>query len=158
MHAKDEHCAALLMECNLEDQTWGTNEYSQVKSHLYLLSCALNSYTQVLMNGNSTTSRVAVRIFSFVNLTVVYLHCQVQLCIEMGSNTCTAVSTSCFGNNALSFTAMELISHLTWMSLLAVMVVSHKTRMIVSPCRTVYKELLGQQRQLEELLGHLGLY
>lgn len=110
------------------------------------------------MNGNSTTSRVAVRIFSFVNLTVVYLHCQVQLCIEMGSNTCTAVSTSCFGNNALSFTATELITHLTWMSLLAVMVVSHKTRMIVSPCRTVYKELLGQQRQLEELLGHLGLY
>uniref|UniRef100_A0A3B3E2L8 ZP domain-containing protein n=2 Tax=Oryzias melastigma TaxID=30732 RepID=A0A3B3E2L8_ORYME len=53
-------------------------------------SCALNSYTQVLTNGNSTSSRVSVRIFSFVNLTVVYLHCQVQLCIERGSDTCTA--------------------------------------------------------------------
>ncbi|RVE63466.1 hypothetical protein OJAV_G00136470 [Oryzias javanicus] len=53
-------------------------------------SCALNSYTQVLTNGNSATSRVSVRIFSFVNLTAVYLHCQVQLCIETGSDTCTA--------------------------------------------------------------------
>uniref|UniRef100_A0A3P9JSZ6 ZP domain-containing protein n=1 Tax=Oryzias latipes TaxID=8090 RepID=A0A3P9JSZ6_ORYLA len=85
------------------NKCWATSTQDpEVKSHLYLLSCALNSYTQVLMNGNSTTSRVAVRIFSFVNLTVVYLHCQVQLCIEMGSNTCTAVSTSCFGNDALT--------------------------------------------------------
>ncbi|XP_023818675.1 uromodulin-like 1 [Oryzias latipes] len=75
------------------NKCWATSTQDPEGGHSYTFlenSCALNSYTQVLMNGNSTTSRVAVRIFSFVNLTVVYLHCQVQLCIEMGSNTCTA--------------------------------------------------------------------
>ncbi|MEQ2210030.1 hypothetical protein XENOCAPTIV_007446 [Xenoophorus captivus] len=40
------------------------------------------------MNGNFTTSRVSVQIFSFVNLNIIYLHCQVQICVQIGSNTC----------------------------------------------------------------------
>ncbi|XP_008285511.1 uromodulin-like 1 [Stegastes partitus] len=51
-------------------------------------SCSLNSYTKVLMNGNSSTSRVSVQIFSIVKLNVIYLHCQVQICIQIGSDTC----------------------------------------------------------------------
>ncbi|XP_061819050.1 uromodulin-like 1 [Nerophis lumbriciformis] len=50
--------------------------------------CALNQYTNVLMNGNSSTSRVSVKIFSFVNVNLIYLHCHVQICIHIGSDTC----------------------------------------------------------------------
>ncbi|KAM8834561.1 uromodulin-like 1 [Synchiropus picturatus] len=50
--------------------------------------CSLNSYTKVLMNGNSSTSSVSVQIFSFVNAKMIYLHCQVQICVQMGSDTC----------------------------------------------------------------------
>lgn len=46
------------------------------------------------MNGNSSTSQVSVQIFSFVNLNVIYLHCQVHICVEIGSDTCVPVSTS----------------------------------------------------------------
>ncbi|XP_061752413.1 LOW QUALITY PROTEIN: uromodulin-like 1 [Nerophis ophidion] len=50
--------------------------------------CALNAYTNVLMNGNSSTSLVSVKIFSFVNVNLIYLHCHVQICIHIGSDTC----------------------------------------------------------------------
>ncbi|XP_074467490.1 uromodulin-like 1 isoform X2 [Sebastes fasciatus] len=68
-------------------------------------SCPLNTYTQVLMNGNSSTSRLSVQIFSFVNLDVIYLHCRVQICVQIGSDTCvpdclqrTARSTKTIGS------------------------------------------------------------
>ncbi|XP_070773809.1 uromodulin-like 1 [Enoplosus armatus] len=51
-------------------------------------SCPLSMYTKVLMNGNSSTSRVSVQIFSVVNLNVLYLHCQVHICVQVGSGTC----------------------------------------------------------------------
>nr|XP_061801584.1 uromodulin-like 1 [Nerophis lumbriciformis] len=50
--------------------------------------CALNMYTVVLMNGNSSTSRVSVQIFSFVDVNLIYLHCHVQICMQIGSDTC----------------------------------------------------------------------
>ncbi|XP_053187108.1 uromodulin-like 1 [Scomber japonicus] len=50
--------------------------------------CSLNTYTQVLMNGNSSTSRVSVQIFSVVNHNMIYLHCQVQICVQIGSASC----------------------------------------------------------------------
>uniref|UniRef100_A0A3Q3IJA1 ZP domain-containing protein n=2 Tax=Monopterus albus TaxID=43700 RepID=A0A3Q3IJA1_MONAL len=51
-------------------------------------SCPLNSYTEVLMNGNSSKSRVSVQIFAFVNLDMIYVHCQVHICLESGLDTC----------------------------------------------------------------------
>ncbi|CAB1352535.1 unnamed protein product [Coregonus sp. 'balchen'] len=52
-------------------------------------SCPLpNTYTTVVENGNSSKSRLSLRIFSYVNLNVIYLHCQIQICIETGSATC----------------------------------------------------------------------
>ncbi|KAG7516197.1 uromodulin-like 1 [Solea senegalensis] len=50
--------------------------------------CPLNSFTKVLSNGNSSTSRVSVQIFSIVDLNVIYLHCQVHICVQIGSDTC----------------------------------------------------------------------
>lgn len=52
----------------------------------------MNAYTRVLTNGNSSTSRVSVQIFSFVDLSVIYLHCQVQICVQVGSDSCVPVS------------------------------------------------------------------
>ncbi|CAL8277913.1 unnamed protein product [Arctogadus glacialis] len=59
-------------------------------SYIFLDSgCPLpDSYTAIISNGNSSSSSLSVRIFSFVELDVVYLHCQVQICVEMGSVTC----------------------------------------------------------------------
>lgn len=61
---------------------------------LCLHSCSLNTYTKVLTNGNSSTSRVSVQIFSIVNMNVIYLHCQVQICAQIGSDSCVPVGIS----------------------------------------------------------------
>nr|XP_040038683.1 uromodulin-like 1 isoform X2 [Gasterosteus aculeatus aculeatus] len=76
-------------------------------------SCSRNNYTMVLMNGNSTTSRVSVQIFSVVNVNVIYVHCLVQVCVEIGSDTCvpdclqrTARSSKTIGNTVTSSRAL----------------------------------------------------
>ncbi|KAL6472103.1 hypothetical protein MHYP_G00182910 [Metynnis hypsauchen] len=52
-------------------------------------SCPLpNTYTSVIQNGNSTRALLAVNVFSLANLDVIYLHCQIQICIETASATC----------------------------------------------------------------------
>ncbi|XP_054899903.1 uromodulin-like 1 [Poeciliopsis prolifica] len=73
------------------NKCWATPTQSPAdpNSHTFLEnSCPLNVYTKVLTNGNSTTSRVSVQIFSFVNLNVIYLHCKVQICVQVGSDAC----------------------------------------------------------------------
>ncbi|XP_038154847.1 uromodulin-like 1 isoform X1 [Cyprinodon tularosa] len=73
------------------NECWATPTKNPADSSSYTFlrnSCPLNSYTEVLMNGNSTSSRLSVQIFSFVDLNVIYLHCQVQICVQIGSDTC----------------------------------------------------------------------
>ncbi|XP_061595220.1 uromodulin-like 1 [Cololabis saira] len=73
------------------NKCWATPTQNPADPFTYTFlenSCPLNIFTQVLMNGNSTTSRVSVQIFSFISLNVIYLHCQVQICVEIGSDTC----------------------------------------------------------------------
>uniref|UniRef100_UPI003AABF7DC uromodulin-like 1 n=1 Tax=Centroberyx gerrardi TaxID=166262 RepID=UPI003AABF7DC len=74
------------------NKCWATPSINPTASDSYTFleySCPLpNTHTTVLQNGNSSTSRLSVRIFSFVNLDVIYLHCQVQICVQMGSATC----------------------------------------------------------------------
>ncbi|XP_067463504.1 uromodulin-like 1 [Thunnus thynnus] len=70
---------------------WATPTPNSADTNRYIFldnRCSLNQYTKVLMNGNSSTSRVSVQIFSFVNLNMIYLHCQVQICVQIGSATC----------------------------------------------------------------------
>ncbi|KAM3869109.1 uromodulin-like 1 [Diretmus argenteus] len=78
------------------DRCWATpsNNPTHTSSYTFLEnSCPLpNAYTTVLVNGNSSTSRLSVRIFSFVNLDVIYLHCRVQICVQMGSTTCVPLT------------------------------------------------------------------
>ncbi|XP_061558480.1 LOW QUALITY PROTEIN: uromodulin-like 1 [Phycodurus eques] len=73
------------------DSCWATPSQNPLddKRFVFLDSrCALNTYTDVLVNGNSSTSRVSVQIFSFVDVNLIYLHCHVQICMKIGSDTC----------------------------------------------------------------------
>ncbi|TKS83795.1 Uromodulin-like 1 [Collichthys lucidus] len=73
------------------NKCWATRTQNPAESnsHVFLENgCSLNTYTNVLMNGNSSTSQVSVKLFSFINLDVLYLHCQVQICAQIGSETC----------------------------------------------------------------------
>ncbi|XP_067255339.1 uromodulin-like 1 [Chanodichthys erythropterus] len=89
------------------NKCWATSSNDSSKSPIYLFlqdGCALpNSYTTVLQNGNNTVSLLSVRVFSFVNLDVIYLHCQVQICVELQDNTCRP---DCMGR---SYRASNLI-------------------------------------------------
>ncbi|XP_061608708.1 uromodulin-like 1 isoform X3 [Phyllopteryx taeniolatus] len=95
------------------DSCWATPSQNPLdnKRFVFLASrCALNTYTDVLMNGNSSTSRVSVQIFSFVDVNLIYLHCHVQICMKIGSDTCvpdcvqrTAWSSNTIGRGFGSF-------------------------------------------------------
>lgn len=74
-------------------------------------SCSLNKQTKILMNGNSTKSRVSVQIFSLVSLNVIYLHCQVHICVQTGLDTCVTVSASGLKDNLVSLYGGDKSAH-----------------------------------------------
>ncbi|NXK96135.1 UROL1 protein, partial [Formicarius rufipectus] len=52
-------------------------------------SCPIpNTYTTLLENGNSSKAQFKMKIFSFVNNSVVYLHCRIRICMETPGRTC----------------------------------------------------------------------
>ncbi|NXX58008.1 UROL1 protein, partial [Scopus umbretta] len=52
-------------------------------------SCPLpNTYTTLLENGNSSKAQFKMKIFLFVNNSVVYLHCKIRICMETPGSTC----------------------------------------------------------------------
>ncbi|XP_057260971.1 uromodulin-like 1 [Pezoporus wallicus] len=52
-------------------------------------SCPIpNTYTTLLENGNSSKAEFKMKIFSFVNNSVVYLHCKIRICMESPGSTC----------------------------------------------------------------------
>lgn len=82
----DDGGIALLPTCGLDDLI------SDEIICLPLLSCPVSgAYSAVIENGNSSRSRVSVKIFSFVPLNVIYLHCEIQICVETGSGSCKPV-------------------------------------------------------------------
>ncbi|XP_051972779.1 uromodulin-like 1 [Xyrauchen texanus] len=72
---------------------WATSSSDSLQQPNYVFldnGCPLpNTCTTVLQNGNDTVSLLSVRIFSCVNLSVIYLHCHIQICVENLDNTCT---------------------------------------------------------------------
>lgn len=61
------------------------------------LSCPVpNTYTSVIQNGNSSKAQFKLRIFSFVNNSIVYLHCKLRVCMENPRNSCRIVSAGSF--------------------------------------------------------------
>uniref|UniRef100_A0A8C0IVR6 Uromodulin like 1 n=1 Tax=Chelonoidis abingdonii TaxID=106734 RepID=A0A8C0IVR6_CHEAB len=56
-------------------------------------SCPVpEAYTTMIENGNSRKAQFKLKIFSFVNNSVVYLHCKIRICVETSESTCR---TSC---------------------------------------------------------------
>ncbi|XP_061215338.1 uromodulin-like 1 [Neopsephotus bourkii] len=52
-------------------------------------SCPIpDTYTTLLENGNSSKAQFKMKIFSFVNNSVVYLHCKIRICMERPGSTC----------------------------------------------------------------------
>uniref|UniRef100_A0A3P8TBD8 Uromodulin-like 1 n=1 Tax=Amphiprion percula TaxID=161767 RepID=A0A3P8TBD8_AMPPE len=112
------------------------------------INCSMNSYTKVLINGNSSTSRVSVQIFSIVNLNVIYLHCQVQICIQIGSDTCVPVST--FYSTKTTLSLAEYKRTRTVVGIFKEDIIIHD--IVILSCRTVYKEQHVLRKLLEQHL------
>ncbi|XP_041088505.1 uromodulin-like 1 [Polyodon spathula] len=76
----------ILHEC------WATPSISSTDptTHMFMRnSCPVpDTYTTVLENGNSTRARVSLRVFSFVDQSVIYLHCRVRVCLESAGTSC----------------------------------------------------------------------
>ncbi|XP_010151921.1 PREDICTED: uromodulin-like 1 [Eurypyga helias] len=73
-------------------------------------SCPIpNTYTTLLENGNSSKAQFKMKIFSFVNNSVVYLHCKIRICMETPGSTCR---TRCHAARSLK-TGETIASHRT---------------------------------------------
>ncbi|XP_009072371.1 PREDICTED: uromodulin-like 1, partial [Acanthisitta chloris] len=52
-------------------------------------SCPIpNTYTTLIENGKSSKAQFKMKIFSFVNNSVVYLHCRIRICMEAPGRNC----------------------------------------------------------------------
>ncbi|XP_059778282.1 uromodulin-like 1 [Balaenoptera ricei] len=52
-------------------------------------SCPIpNTHTNVIENGNSNKAQFKLKIFSFINNSIVYLHCKLRICMESSGTTC----------------------------------------------------------------------
>ncbi|XP_062391880.1 uromodulin-like 1 [Sardina pilchardus] len=69
-----------------------TNNPSGPTEYVFLKNgCPLpEAYTTVLQNGNDSKALLAVQIFSLVDVdvNVIYLHCQIQICFKTGESSC----------------------------------------------------------------------
>uniref|UniRef100_A0A452VPA0 Uromodulin like 1 n=1 Tax=Ursus maritimus TaxID=29073 RepID=A0A452VPA0_URSMA len=52
-------------------------------------SCPIsNTHTNVIENGDSSKARFKLKIFSFINNSIVYLHCRLRICMDSPGTTC----------------------------------------------------------------------
>ncbi|XP_068035692.1 uromodulin-like 1 [Anomalospiza imberbis] len=86
MQRADSQLKVVLTDC------WATptNNSMDPLSFVFISnSCPIpNTYTMLLENGKSSKARFKMKIFSFVNNSVVYLHCRIRICMESPGSTC----------------------------------------------------------------------
>ncbi|CAL9685931.1 unnamed protein product [Knipowitschia caucasica] len=73
------------------NKCWATSTPSPalVSSYIFMQNrCSMNPFTTVITNGNTSSSRLSVQILSFVDLSIIYLHCQVEICVEIELGSC----------------------------------------------------------------------
>ncbi|GAB5576237.1 uromodulin-like 1 [Prionailurus iriomotensis] len=52
-------------------------------------SCPIpNTHTNVIKNGDSSKAQFKLKIFSFINNSIVYLHCRLRICMDSPGSTC----------------------------------------------------------------------
>ncbi|KAM6162797.1 uromodulin-like 1 [Erethizon dorsatum] len=80
----------VLMEC------WATpssDAQDPVTFEFINNSCPIpNTYTSLIQNGDSSKAQFKLRIFSFINNSIVYLHCKLRVCMESPGTSCKVVS------------------------------------------------------------------
>ncbi|NXP86758.1 UROL1 protein, partial [Passerina amoena] len=86
MQRADSQLKVVLTDC------WATPTNNSVDPLSFVFisnSCPIpNTYTTLLENGNSSKAQFKMKIFSFVNNSVVYLHCRIRICMEAPGSTC----------------------------------------------------------------------
>ncbi|NWV05362.1 UROL1 protein, partial [Ptilonorhynchus violaceus] len=86
MQRADNNLKVVLTDC------WATPTNNAVDPLSFIFisnSCPIpNTYTTLLENGNSSKAQFKMKIFSFVNNSVVYLHCRIRICMETAGSTC----------------------------------------------------------------------
>ncbi|XP_011857967.1 PREDICTED: uromodulin-like 1 [Mandrillus leucophaeus] len=86
LYRQKSNLKVVLMEC------WATpssNARDPVTFSFINNSCPVpNTYTSVIENGNSSKAQFKLRIFSFINNSIVYLHCKLRICMESPGATC----------------------------------------------------------------------
>ncbi|NWT20295.1 UROL1 protein, partial [Vireo altiloquus] len=86
MQRADSKLKVVLTDC------WATPTNNSVDPLSFVFisnSCPIpNTYTTLLENGNSSKAQFKMKIFSFVNNSVVYLHCRIRICMETAGSTC----------------------------------------------------------------------
>ncbi|XP_026128824.1 uromodulin-like 1 [Carassius auratus] len=82
------------------EKCWATSSSDSSELPYYLFQdsgCLVtNPYTAVLQNGNDTVALLSVQIFKVVNLYVIYLHCQIQICVEIHDGACRPACTKTY--------------------------------------------------------------
>ncbi|KAM4682007.1 uromodulin-like 1 [Amazona ochrocephala] len=82
----DSKLKVVLTDC------WATPTNNSVDTLSFVFisnSCPIpNTYTTLLENGNSSKAQFKMKVFSFVNNSVVYLHCKIRICLERPGSTC----------------------------------------------------------------------
>ncbi|XP_064260708.1 uromodulin-like 1 [Passer domesticus] len=86
MQRADSQLKVVLTDC------WATPTNNSMDPLAFVFisnSCPIpNTYTTLLENGNSSKAQFKMKIFSFVNNSVVYLHCRIRICMESPGSTC----------------------------------------------------------------------
>uniref|UniRef100_A0A8B9XUJ5 Uromodulin like 1 n=1 Tax=Bos mutus grunniens TaxID=30521 RepID=A0A8B9XUJ5_BOSMU len=74
-------------------------------------SCPIpNTHTNVIENGNSNKARFKLKIFSFINNSIVYLHCKLRICMEPGA-TC---KINCDDFRSLRSSEPSVMHQMSW--------------------------------------------
>ncbi|KAM5281197.1 uromodulin-like 1 [Ctenodactylus gundi] len=86
LYRQKSNLKVVLLEC------WATPSSNARDSTIFGFinnSCPIpNTYTSVIRNGDSSTAQFKLKIFSFVNNSVVYLHCRLRVCMESPEASC----------------------------------------------------------------------
>ncbi|XP_033369860.1 uromodulin-like 1 [Parus major] len=108
MQRADSKLKVVLTDC------WATPTNNSVDPLSFVFisnSCPIpNTYTTLLENGNSSKAQFKMKIFSFVNNSVVYLHCRIRICMESPGSTCR---TRCHARAGLLKAGETLALHRT---------------------------------------------
>uniref|UniRef100_A0A8C2RUS0 ZP domain-containing protein n=1 Tax=Capra hircus TaxID=9925 RepID=A0A8C2RUS0_CAPHI len=75
-------------------------------------SCPIpNTHTNVIENGNSNKARFKLKIFSFINNSIVYLHCKLRICMESPGATC---KINCDDFRSLRSSEASVMHQMSW--------------------------------------------